>query len=317
MTTDKPSWDTLRDQAADWLAAMDTGEGSREDFEAWRNADPRHAAAFAQVAGALMTVDRVKPALRISTAPVAKTFQRRLLFAGGGVLLAASVAGAFAVAAAKTTLKTDVGERRTLHLPLGGTLEVNTASTVQYRTHDQITEIWLLKGELAFDLSHGGGLCRLHAADRVAEFSDAVVNARLRGNLLDLAVVSGSCALKPAAGGGSNSASSAPIVVPANHAVLSGPREAVVRPLNDMDTAFLTAWPRGELLFEGQTLETAIAEYNRYLPHKIVIADTSLAGIRLGGRFTTHDPKAFLQALHESFGIRATDDGEGDIALTK
>ena len=315
MTTEKPSWDALHAQAADWLAAMDTGEASRDEFEKWREADPRHAAAFAQVASSLMTMDRLKPDLKARVAPVRVTSRRVFVLAGAGAFVAAAAVGGFAVATAKSTLTTKVGERKTQRLPEGGILQLNTASKVQYRSHPGVTEIWLREGELSLDLSHGGGLCRLYAADRVAEFSGATVNARLRGNLLDLAVVTGSCKLMPAKN--KATARPAPTIVQANHAILSGATEAIVRPLNDLDTAFLTGWPKGELVFEGQTLDTAVAEYNRYLPNKIVVADASLSGIRLGGRFTTRDPAAFLQALHQSFGIRATDDGEGNVTLTK
>jgi transmembrane sensor len=315
---EKPTWDALRVEAADWLAAMDTGEVSRNEFEKWRNADPRHAAAFAQVANSLMTMDRVKPDLK-TRVPAVRAMSRRLLIqAGAGVFVGAVAVGGFAVATAKSTLVTNVGERKTHALPGDGILQLNTASKVQYRSHSGVTEIWLREGELALDLSRGGGLCRLYAADRIAEFSGAVVNARLRGNLVDLAVVSGSCTLKPATSHTAQKAAPhAATVVRANHAILSGANESIVRPLNDVDTAFLTGWPKGELIFEGQTLETAITEYNRYLPNKIVIADASLSSIRLGGRFTTRDPAAFLQALHEGFGIRATDDGEGNVTLTK
>jgi len=318
MTSDAPSWDQLRDEAADWLAAMDTGERSREDFEAWRNADPRHAAAFVQVASSLVTMDRIKPDLKVRVAPVRVTSRRTLMFGGVAALVAAGGVGGVAVATAKSTVTTEVGQQKSVSLPSGGTLLVNTSSRVQYRAKERVTEIWLRKGELALDLSHADRPCRLYAADRVVEFSDGVFNARLRGGLLDLAVVSGSCTLKPdIPADGSRVAGHAPTIVEARHAVLSGANEAVIRPLNDVDTAFLTAWPKGELVFEGQTLETAVAEYNRYLPNKIVIADASLSGIRLGGRFTTRDPEVFLNSLSKGFGIRATGDGEGNIALTK
>jgi len=316
--SEKPSWDALNAEAADWLAAMDTGQVSRDEFEKWREADPRHAAAFAQVAGSLMTMDRLKPALRAHVAPVRVLPRRTLVLAGASAIIAAAAAGGLAVATAKTTLSTKLGERKSQRLPGGGILQLNTASKVQYRLRAGIAEVWLRRGELAIDLSGAPRTCRLYAADRMAEFANATVNARLRGNLLDLAVVTGSCRLMPPTPSAARVvAEAAPTIVPARHAILSGAREAIVRPLNDVDTAFLMGWPNGELVFEGQTLDTAVAEYNRYLSNKMVVADASLSGLRLGGRFTTRDPAAFLQSLHQSFGIRATDDGEGNITLTK
>jgi len=315
---DRPSWDELREQAADWLAGMDSGTADREEFEAWRSSDPRNAVAFVQVANALGALDRVKPALRGSLPPVRKPSRRSLFLGGAGVAIAAVGAGAFGIAAAKTTVATRVGERKHVELSMGAAMDVNTNSRVQWRDSRNILEIWLQKGEVALDLAGCPQRCRLHAAGRVAEFVGARVNARLRGSLLDLAVVNGNCALSTEPGLTAKvSSGEQTTVVPASHAVLASASQTVVRPLDSIDTASLDGWPNGELVFQGQTLETAVGEYNRYLIRKIVIADASLAEIRLGGRFTTQDPAAFLAALHESFDIRVVNDGVGNIALTK
>jgi len=315
---DQPSWDELREQAADWLAGMDSGTADREEFEAWRNADPRHAVAFVQVANSLGALDRAKPALRGTFPPVRQTSRRAMIFGSASLAVAAIGAGAYGVATAKTSLTTRVGERRQVRLPGGEAIDLNTDSHVQWRQREDVLDVWLLRGEVALDLTGSHSRCRLHASGRVAEFERSKVNARLRGSLLDLAVVKGDCAVKPEErklAGAVNQV--APTIVPQSHAVLANLSQVVVRPLDDADTASLAGWPNGDLVFQGQTLETATAEYNRYLTRKIVIADASLAGTRLGGRFTSQDPSAFLAALHSSFGIRVIDDGVGNIALTK
>lgn len=318
MTSDAPSWDQLRDEAADWLAAMDSGQVSRESFEKWRDADPRHAAAFAQVAGALMELDRVKPALKERVAPVRPVSRRALIWTVACGLVMAAGAGTYAVATAKSSVRTGIGERKSVALQAGGVLQVNTGSQVQYRSRDRLTEIWLQNGELALDLSRSIGECRLYAADKVVSLTSAVINARLRGKILDLAVLSGVGSVSPQhKGGGDGSSQAGPLIVHANNAVLTGAAHDIVRPLDEMDAGVITAWPKGELVFQGQTLETAVGEYNRYLGHKIIIADASIAATQLGGRFTTRDPSAFLKALNDSFGIRATEDSQGNIALTK
>lgn len=309
----KPSWDQLRDEAADWLAGMDTGMANRDDFEAWRDSDPRHAAAFAQVAHSMMTVDRVKPALKENPPQSSSPSRRRLFVAAAALAVTAVGASFFTMSQAKASVQTAIGERRDVLLPGGGTMQVNTDSKVQWHAADHAIEVWLLKGEVALNFAESYRKCILRSADRVAEFSDAIINARLRGNLLDLAVVSGNCALKSTASEKSINTTE----IQANHAVLVSAEQSVVRPLDAMDTAVLEAWPRDELVFQGQTLDTAVAEYNRYLTRKIVIADGSLSGLKLGGRFATRDPNGFLRALHGSFGIRVVDDGSGDIALTK
>jgi transmembrane sensor len=306
----KPSWDQLRDEASSWLARMDSGSTTLKEFEVWRGADPRHAAAFIQVANSLKTLDRLKPELKKVVPQVKRSRRRQFLFGGIAAVAAAGGVGLFTVARAKTTVRTAIGETKRLDVP-GGHMLLNTDTEIQMRTHRRGADIWLNRGELALTVSDSQVTCVLHAAGRVAEIRQGTVNARLRGKMLDLAVSSGELRLKT--DGGSVPAPS----ISANHAVLVSGAQEVVRPLSAPDAEFIAGWQSGEMVFQGQTLETAVAEYNRYLTRKIYIADPSLAAIRLGGRFTTHDPQLFLHSLQQSFGIRVNDSGTDTIVLTK
>lgn len=311
--TDKPSWDKLRDEAADWLAGMDSGTADREAFERWRDSDPRHAAAFVQVAHALQTLDRAKPGLKEMPRKPSPISRRGIITVAASVTAVGLAASFYALSQAKATITTAVGQRQTVTLPGGGKLELNTDSKVQWRAEQNRVDVWLLKGEVSVDFARSDRPGRLHTADRVADFARSNVNARLRGDLLDLAVVSGACALRSV-----RAIRTADVTeIQAKHAVLASAQQNIVRALDSSDTAALEAWPRNELVFQGETLETAVTEYNRYLTRKILIADNSLSGVRLGGRYSTRDPKGFLRALHEGFGIRVIDDGTGNIALTK
>ena len=55
-----PQGDALLEEAAHWLARLDAGTARPEEFEAWRAADLRHAAAFAQVAGVWSQLGEVR-----------------------------------------------------------------------------------------------------------------------------------------------------------------------------------------------------------------------------------------------------------------
>jgi transmembrane sensor len=77
-----------------------------------------------------------------------------------------------------------------------------------------------------------------------------------------------------------------------------------VRPdASDIDRRL--AWTRGQIWLNETTLTDAITEFNRYNSRRFVIADPSLATLRVGGSFATTDPKAFVAALERVFGIRA------------
>lgn len=313
----KPSWQELRDEASLWLARMDSGSVSLKEFEQWRDRDPRHAAAFVQVAATFGTLDRVKGEAKQFYPTSKRLTTRRNLIAAAAVVAFGVGAGAIAVAQARATASTGVGERKSVSFPKGGTLELNTDSEAQWRDDVNVTDVWLRRGEISVVLAGTDRPCRLHTAGRIAEFSNGRVNARLRGALVDLSVVSGNCRLSGINASAGASTQEGPVMIPPAHAVVASTSETVLRPLADADVQALSAWPDGELVFQGQSLETAVGEYNRYLKRKIVIVDPSLNPIRLGGRFTSQDPSAFLEALHAGFGIQVIDDGSSTIALTK
>ena len=64
-----------------------------------------------------------------------------------------------------------------------------------------------------------------------------------------------------------------------------------------------TAWQSGRIVFNGMPLDRALAEFNRYLPDKIVLGQGDLGATRLGGEFRVDDPDTFLLALREAFDI--------------
>ncbi len=315
VASNQPSWDELRDEASGWLARLDCGKATLAEFEVWRDENPRHAAAFVQVVDGLATLDRQKHELKLLIPKVRPT-RRGALWGGLSVVAVAALGGGiFMEATAKTTETTAVGQRKSVVVP-GGRLTLNTDSQVAWRASKAKLEMWLKRGEVAIDLPNPVGVCLLHAADRVADIGRASVNARLRGALLDLAVKSGDIRLWPGKGNGGAHAAAAAIV-PAKHAVLLTGTSEVMRPLSEADTDFLAGWQSEEMVFAGETLETAVSEYNRYLTRKIYIADPAIAGLRLGGRFTTRDPQAFLTAVHQGFGVKVNDPGSGPIVLTK
>lgn len=90
-----------------------------------------------------------------------------------------------------------------------------------------------------------------------------------------------------------------------------------IREVGASDRDFATSWRDDVVVIDGQTLAVAVDEYNRYLTRKIIIVDPELSGIRLGGRFSTRDPRDFLATLHTSFGIHVASAKDGTVLLSK
>lgn len=306
--------DALIAQASEWLARLDAGRTTQSDLDAWREADPRRAAAFAQVAAAWSRLDVLRTTDALPPAPEPRV-SRRAWLAGSGALAASLVGGAYLGRdhLLRTGVVTDVGERRTFALPDGSSVELNTDTKIAWRFDRKRRRLWLERGEAAltiaqdalrpFELVTARGLARLAAGQ---------FNARLRPAGLDLIVLAGQAAVETAsasaqAGVASAAAARQVLEITDQRIDVADAREAEVQSVQ--------AWRRGEIVFEGQALSVAVEEYNRYLTRKLVVADTRAAGLRLGGRFLTGDPDSFLQALRTTFGLRIIEDGPSRILL--
>ncbi|MDE2263328.1 MAG: hypothetical protein KGL45_12445, partial [Gammaproteobacteria bacterium] len=75
------------------------------------------------------------------------------------------------------------------------------------------------------------------------------------------------------------------------------------------------AWERRQLSFEGETLSEAVAEFGRYTDRKIIIDDSSIAALQIGGSFRALDLDSFIAALGRAFGIGSRVTPQGTIHL--
>ncbi|MET3664848.1 FecR domain-containing protein [Caulobacter sp. 1776] len=303
--------DALIAQASEWLARLDAGRAAPEAFEAWRDADPRRAAAFAEVAAAWSKLDALRDA-ELRKRPV----MTRRAWLGGGLALAAGLSAAAYLGRdhlLRARTITGVGERRTLALPDGSSVELNTDTEVLWRFDRQRRRLWLERGEVALTIAQDAlRPFELFTQQGLARLASGQFNARLRPAGLDLIVLAGRAAIRTASGETQAAVEAAAdarqtlAITAAGVAVVAAP-EAEVQAVQ--------AWRRGEIVFEGQRLTEAVEEYNRYLTRKLVIEDPKVGALRLGGRFLTDNPETFLDALRTTFGLRIISDGPSRILL--
>ncbi len=64
------------------------------------------------------------------------------------------------------------------------------------------------------------------------------------------------------------------------------------------------------MVFDGESLSTVVAEFNRYNRRQLHIADSATARTPFTGRFEATDLESFLEAL-ERLNIRAKEEGRG------
>ena len=66
----------------------------------------------------------------------------------------------------------------------------------------------------------------------------------------------------------------------------------------------LLSWRTGYIVFRDTPLADAVADFNRYNVHKIIIQDPAIAAIHIGGNFRSNDADAFLWLLQSGFPIK-------------
>lgn len=296
---------SLNDQAIGWLVALDAGSADTDAFDTWRNADPRHASAFAQAAAVWKrTADQRLPAMLGSPAPqVEETsvpaqqpmVSRRTVAAGFAGLLGLAGAGAFIAWPRRAYAETVVGERRILDLQDGSRAMLNTDTRVTWRFNGDSRDFWIERGEATLLVKHGSQPFRLYSDAIDGRLSAGKFSLRMDANEARLLVLAGRAA--------TIYRDTQTRTLDAGSLLNVRNGKAQVSRLSAEALSSAIAWEQGEIMFHGMALDQAVAEFNRYLEVKLVVQDAALGATRLGGTFRTDDPEAFLVALQDGFRI--------------
>lgn len=316
MTRSQIEHERIEQEAADWLAALETGQADLPSFEAWRARDPAHAIAFIRIEQSWRAFDRLRDDRIAAASPQPSVTpeekrpvlpRRRAIATAAGVLMAASASTGLIIAsqAAAHTVETAVGERRRFYVSNRICLDLNTASRLQWWHSDNGIEVHLLRGELSVDLAAGAPLCRLVVGGAQLEVVRGHFVARLRdADAADVVAVSGQARMLPRRGQTQST------LLPERARLQVAAGMTTAQPLTDRQIRAASAWQEGELLFDGEPLSLAIEEFNRYLPTPMIVSDPAISRLRMGGRFLSHDPAEFLKALRVNFGVRAQLEGD-------
>jgi len=76
------------------------------------------------------------------------------------------------------------------------------------------------------------------------------------------------------------------------------------------------AWREGLLIFQGNRLGEVVEEVGRYTDIDIVILDSEIRDLRIGGLFQAGETEKMFEALESSFGIRVEYVGKKLVHLT-
>lgn len=305
--------EAVREAAASWAVRLSDPhltDADRAAFEAWRDASPAHEAAFEREAAVWGRFDRLR-ALRpadpepdpdlLAPRAVSQPMLRWAAAAAGAAVLAGigvwTVGGAPAYATA-------VGERRLVVLEDGTRVELNTDSKIVVRYRRGERQVKLVRGEALFDVAGDARPFVVTARDRRVEAEDGAFNVRLQPDAVQVIVAKGDVEIAettPLGGVEAETQLAAGVIG------VYGEGGGVAQPVAPVRIDQALAWRHGQIALNGQTLETAVEEFNRYSDERrLVVADPAIAGYRLGGYFAVNDMDGFVRALQTTFPVKAT-----------
>lgn len=293
----------VRDAAAAWVVRLSDpacSDADRSAFEVWRGESPAHEAAFEREAAAWERLDRLRAFRPADPEPDADLLagegasppvMRWAAAAVGALAIGAAVAWSFNAAPAYAT---SVGERRVVVLEDGTRVELNTDTRIVVRYRGGERSVKLVRGEALFEVAPDATRpFVVTAKDKRVTAKPGAVNVRVEPDGVEVIVARGSAEVGEAD-------------LPAGVIGLYSEEGGVSRVATPDKIDKALAWRHGQIALDGQTLETAVDEFNRYSKRRLVIADPSIAGYRLGGYFRVDDMDGFVSALKTTFPVKST-----------
>lgn len=303
----------IHDSAIEWVARIDrSGDDpdAQAELAAWLAGDERRRGAYYRAQVAWTMLDRAS-ALRANLTEDEEAeagrgmwLSRRHLIWGGGAA-AASVAAAMLGIRFRPhpteRIETAIGEIRRVPLKDGSLAAVNTQTRLAVSLRPEIRQVSIQQGEAWFQVAHD------RARPFIVEAGDVRVKAvgtafsvRRTSNGADVQVTEGvvevwsvgdEANVRRVSAGARTFVSDTTGPAPAAEASV-----AIDRSLS---------WRNGQLVFDGDTLGQAAAEFNRYNTVQVEVADPALAQEKMIGRFRTNEPDAFARAAAQILGAHA------------
>jgi len=314
----------IEEQAARWLLRREEpgwSAGDQAALESWLEESMAHKAAYWRLeegwrrAGRLAALGS-EPAvptpwadrLHLYWQPLAMAASL-LVMASGGLALAwfGMPFGERPAAIAEARFETPVGGRRSLALPDGSRIELNTATRLRTAIGDDGRDVWLDSGEAYFEVAHAQGRpFRVHVGSRTVTVLGTRFSVRRDGEKVRVAVVEGRVRIDPARGARDERSAT---IGGGDLAIVQGAATLVA--VSDAERVEIgLAWRDGLLRFERVTLAEAAAEFNRYNRKQVIVADPQVAAIRIGGSFQASNVDAFVRLLRDAYGISVETEGD-------
>lgn len=336
-------WVVLRDARA--LSAREEAE-----FHAWQG-DPAHAEALRKAGGAMALFDGdagLDPnlrALRQSALEAAPAPRRRYGIAVGGAMAAslaiavtwfglhqgevappagrpaaatlAAVDPARAGQTGRNEYVTGVGERRTVRLPDGTSVTLNTRSRLVVAFTPARRLVRLIRGQALFEVAHDRDRpFTVEAADRQITALGTVFEVRVDPGRVNVVLFQGRVVVDRAP-----EAASGYEVTPVASAILKPGEQfsaelGTPQKVGAVDVERQLLWRDGFVEFDDEPLGHAVAEINRYASRPVTLSNDGVAALHVSGLYRTGSPDQFVDAVQGILPVEAKPTAQGGIELS-
>jgi transmembrane sensor len=319
--------DAVRDQAALWFARAHDGELLAEEhsnFENWLGQHAEHAHEFRLLQSLWGDAD-LPPRARLEAlhepdapsflqpAPIKKSpFKRYAVVAsmvamviGGGVYFSPDQEPEYSAEFA-----TVVGELRQVALPDGSVIDLNGRTRLKVHFLDDSRQVELIQGEAMFSVEHDTSRpFVVQAGNGSVTVTGTRFDVRRDPALTQVAVESGTVKVKGRAEDQSS------LVALTAGLGLRIDADGRVSPASAVNTAEITAWRDGKLVFSDAPLGDVVRAVSRYRDKPLRVADGKATDLRLTGVFESEDTDALLGALPSILPVvvRTLPDGSQEI----
>ena len=365
MKTNPKSNRQIVDEASEWFVEFRVGDvdaAARERFDEWLRRSPEHIRAYIGIARTYVEMPNphaTKPLdvealiayarsgeniVPFDTVPQERAAmhtrspRRRFLAVAASALMVALAGGVWWQSARYPLYSTDIGERRSITLADGSTVDLNARSKLRVEFSKNERRVELLDGQALFQVAKdknrpfivASGEATVRAVGtqfdvyrkdsgttvtvlegRVAVYSTAPQPATRspRASVQPEAQMhaiphSGAASSNPPglldpSGAGAIFLSAGEQVTVTRAQTLPAPARA--------DIAATTAWTQRRLIFDGSKLSDVVQEFNRYNKRQLVIEDAQLSDFHVSGVYSSTDPSSLIRFLREQPGIKITD----------
>lgn len=329
-------------KAAEWFGRREVGlsPAEEQEFQAWLEADERHAIHYGQFDDTWDLLDGLKeldqPAF--SSERTAQPGFARFRWAAASLAAAAAIAVAFyfwpdASSNPVQVAETQAGGFKVMELPDGSVVHLNANSSVSVQYGDRERRVLLERGEAHFSVAKNPDRPFIVTAGAVSVHAvGTAFNVRMDPAAVEVMVTEGKVRVDDSTKGGSlltqETATSVASPVADSHLLVAG--EKVVIPVMASVPAPATpvavapeqmeqslAWQTKMLEFDMTPLGDVVKEFNRYNTHQLVITDTALARRPFGGSFRADNYTVFVQLLEQRFGVVAERSGDRTVLRTE